>query len=1322
MTNQTNISEGQTDLPDTTATTGRVQVGGSVTGEIESGSDRDSYGVELVAGRTYRIDLEGADTNAGTLSDPALRWIKNAAGTGFQGTNDDDGGTDNNARQEFTPTESGTYYLSARGEDGETGTYTLSVTDITPNRAPSFAESGYAFDLAENEDGSGTAVALGTVSATDPERTALTYSIVSGNGGGLFAIEAATGALTYVGSGEDYESGTTSHTLTLRASDGDLHGDTSVTVNVTAVNEAPSFAESSYAFDLAENEDGSGTAVALGTVSATDPERTTLTYSIASGNGGGLFAIDSGTGALTYVGSGEDYESETTSHTLTLRASDGDLHADTSVTVNVTAVNEAPSFAESSYAFDLAENEDGSGTAVALGTVSATDPERTTLTYSIASGNGGGLFAIDSGTGALTYVGSGEDYESGTTSHTLTVRASDGELHGDTSVTVSITDVEEQTQTQTQTQTQQQTVTQSQETTDLPDTTATTGRVQVGGSVTGSIESGSDRDSYGVELVAGRTYRIDLEGADTNAGTLSDPALRWIKNAAGTGFKGTNDNDGGTDNNARQEFEPTQSGTYYLSVRGEDGETGTYTLTVTDITPNRAPSFAESSYAFDLAENEDGSGTAVALGTVSATDPERTALTYSIVSGNGGGLFAIDSGTGALTYVGSGEDYESGTTSHTLTLRASDGSLHGDTSVTVNVTAVNEAPSFAESSYAFDLAENEDGSGTAVALGTVSATDPERTTLTYSIASGNEGSLFAVDSGTGALTYVGSGEDYESGTTSHTLTLRASDGNLHGDTSVTVNVTDVDEQETQQQTTLTSVSEAPGTDFSDSRAGSIGRVLVGESATGYIATPVREWIDLGHGIQYYGARSDRDVFEVTLEAGTPYQVDLEGARTGAGTLRDPYLRGIYDSNGYLVSFTSDDDGGVGRNSRVAFEPETGGTYYISAGAYGSGSGTYRLSLKEISDDDYADGTDTTGTVTVGGSATGKIGHLNDRDWFAVTVDAGKAYWVDLKGSGTGALGDPYLRGIRDSDGNLINNTSNDNIYETVSFGTNLNSRVLFLPDADGTYYIDAGASGGSAGTYRLSVTEINDEYSSGTDTTGAITVGGSAVTSKIEYEDDRDWFEVTFEANTEYRIDLKNTGSPLSWQPKLHGIHDSEGNLIAGTSRSDGGESGDSRVFFEAKTAGTYYIAAGSAWEFASTETVGHYSISATEVNDDDRSADTSTTGTVAAGGSATGEIEREGDRDWFKIELDADESYRIDLKGVHTNSGTLSDPFIAGIYNSDGDLIANTSDDDSGTGRDAQLVFDPTADGDYYIAVGGWERLFGSAIGTYELSVDLIA
>ena len=101
--------------------------------------------------------------------------------------------------------------------------------------APAFDQRSYAFDLAENTDGSTDRISLGTVSATDQDGSSVTYSIEGGNAAGLFEIDAASGELFYTGGGEDYETGSTSFELTVRASDGDQTTDTGVTVNVTDV-------------------------------------------------------------------------------------------------------------------------------------------------------------------------------------------------------------------------------------------------------------------------------------------------------------------------------------------------------------------------------------------------------------------------------------------------------------------------------------------------------------------------------------------------------------------------------------------------------------------------------------------------------------------------------------------------------------------------------------------------------------------------------------------------------------------------------------------------------------------------------------------------------------------------------------------------------------------------------------------------------------------------------------------------------------------------------------------------------------------------------
>ena len=353
---------------------------------------------------------------------------------------------------------------------------------------------------------------------------------------------------------------------------------------------------------------------------------------------------------------------------------------------------------------------------------------------------------------------------------------------------------------------------------------------------------------------------------------------------------------------------------------------------MTQVSPpaQEAPAFDEQSYAFGLAENSDGSTARMSLGTVLAVDPEGVALSYSLEGGNGAGLFEIDAASGELFYTGAGEDFEAGTAPFELTVRASDGSLSTDTTVTVGVTDVQEAPAFGAQGYAFALAENTDGSTARVSLGTVSAVDPEGAALSYSLEGGNGAGLFEADAASGELFYTGTGEDFEAGTSPFELTVRASDGDLFTDTTVTVSVTDVYEGPSEEPVQQ-SVSEPEGQDFS-ANTSTDGRVAVGDSVTGNI-----------------GSARERDWFAVELEAGRTYRFDLMGSHTDDGELSDPYLRGIYDEDGDFIAKTRDDDDGLGRNSRETFTASEDGTHYVAAGAYGGYQGTYTLSVEEVVD-------------------------------------------------------------------------------------------------------------------------------------------------------------------------------------------------------------------------------------------------------------------------------------------------------------------------------------------------------------------------------------
>jgi Ca2+-binding RTX toxin-like protein len=106
-------------------------------------------------------------------------------------------------------------------------------------------------------------------------------------------------------------------------------------------------------------------------------------------------------------------------------------------------------------------------------------------------------------------------------------------------------------------------------------------------------------------------------------------------------------------------------------------------------------------------------------------------------------------------------------------------------------------------------------------------------------------------------------------------------------------------------------------------------------------------------------------------------------------------------------------------------------------------------------DDFADDITTTGTVTVGGSVTGRIetGTTIDRDWFAVEFEAGELYVIRIDDAhpGGSVLEDPFLRGIHDAAGTLLPRTMDDDS------GPNLDAFLWFEATVTGRHYISVGA-------------------------------------------------------------------------------------------------------------------------------------------------------------------------------------------------------------------------------------------------------------------------
>jgi len=1252
-----------------TGTTGTVAVGGSATGTIESDGDRDWFKVTLEAGRTYRFDLEGSYTEGGTLPDPVLYGIYDSKGAYVARTyNDNWAGP--NSRVGFSPSEDGTYYVEARAKSGKFGTYTLSVADIT---------NAYGDDHAAGTGTAGTVAVGGSVMGEIEVVGDRDWIAVTLEAGKTYQFDL---------DGSPFPPG---NPFLSDPYLGGIHDADGKPIAGTAEDDdAPSW-ESRVRFTPAE--DG------------------TYFVEVSSGNGG------TGPYELSVNEVPDDDYAEGTATT-------GRVAVGGSTTGEIESGGDEDWFAvtleaDKVYRIDLEGASTGRGTLV--------NPYLSTMRDATGGPTGGYADGGGRGDNARLAFKPSED---GT--YYVVARASGIYERG--TYTLSVSDIT------------------AEAADDYSDGTDTAGTVAVGGSATGEIEVYGDRDWFAVTLEAGKKYQFDLEKLLTYRNTLWDPYLHGIHDAGGALIAGTTNDDTPFTKDSRVTFTPSEDGTYYVAAGGYF-DIGPYRLSVTEVTPRPTPvpPPPDPGPGGDYADDSSGTpGTVAVGGSVSGSIQTDSDEDWFAVTLEADKVYRIDlegasTGQGTLTHpylagiftrlsplthwVG-GRDYRSGEGDnsrqffspladgvHYVVADGYRGSMGTYTlsvtevaagagmpttvavggSVTGEVATAGDRDWFAvkleaDKKYRFDLEGINTGRGTLHdpylyeirdARGKTVGSDPWGDTDDHV---GGEGLNARMDITAHFFTAREEGYYY----------VQAGGHESHFGT-YTLSVTDI----------TNGVPPLPPDDYSADTS-TTGTVAVGGSVTGNIEPDDDTAIERDH-----------DWFAVTLEAGRTYRFDLEGTPAGKGGLWDPELHGIHDAGGSLIHSTMDDDGGEGFNSRVAFSPDEDGTYYVAAG--GNYKGTYTLSVTDVTPkpaDDYAADTGTTGTVAVGGSATGELETADDRDWFTVTLEAGKTYQIDLEGFWTdgGTLSDPYLRGIHDAKGTLIAGTQSD------GGGAGRNALVLFTPSESGTHYVAAGAKGPPPGTYRLSVSEVvasaPDDYSADTGTTGAVAVGGSA-TGEIDPAGDRDWFAVTLEAGKTYRLDLEggSTGQGTLGDPYLRGIHDATGTLIDGTANDDGSAGYNSRVIFTPDKAGTYYVAAGA---FGGGE--GSYTLSVAEVEagagdraGDDYSADASTTGTVAVGGSVHAGIGTASDRDWFAVTLEAGKTYQVEMEGFWTGGGTLYDPYLRGIYDADGSPIGATASDGGGAGRNALVLFTPDASGTYYVSAGA----VGGLPGTYRLSVS---
>ncbi len=238
-----------------------------------------------------------------------------------------------------------------------------------------------------------------------------------------------------------------------------------------------------------------------------------------------------------------------------------------------------------------------------------------------------------------------------------------------------------------------------------------------------------------------------------------------------------------------------------------------------------------------------------------------------------------------------------------------------------------------------------------------------------------------------------------------------------------------------------------------------------------------------------------------------------------------------------------------------------------------------------------------------------------------------------------------------------------------------------------------------------------DDFGNTPGSAGLLAVNG-AIAGEIEQAGDQDWFAVELEQGASYRFNMRGDSSDNgTLSDGILLIRDSEGSVLAYNNNSGIGT--DARLSFTAEESGTFFLDARGVGDEIGTYVVDADLWSAPPPppvgGDDDVGNTPETAGTLELGQELTGTIENKNDHDWFAVELEAGQNYRLIMRGEPSDGGTLADAYLA-LRDGDGDVLK--SNNNSGIGTDARMSFTAEETGTHYLDAGA----VGDHTGTYTV------
>jgi len=744
---------------------------GDVIGDVDA-NDGDGFNEDQNV--TYSIiggnSIEGSDVTSVFAIDPD---------TGVITVNQPDG-VDHAKAAQFT--------LVVQADDGQldnntaTAEVVVTVSDVAPSQPEDIDSQD---DLVAENLPAGAEVGI-TVVSSDPGGSPVTFSLTN-DANGFFEIDASTGVVT-TSTVLNFEDSAT-HEITVIAEDanGTLSASRSFIVSVANVNDPPVVTIMPGERSTAEGSPITLSAADNNSFTISDEDASFLGITLTADNGAtitmpeGFQNLDgSGTSTVNFGSVVPDDKilaatfdgltitpvpgiGENITLTITVLdpgepgSTDGIDPISESLVISMIDINDAPVIT-SAAAVDAAENQ------TAVQTVTFTDPDAgDDHTFSITGGADAALFSVDAATGVLTFQAA-PDFEN----------PSDSDTDNDYEVEITVTDDGAVALTGSQTITV--TVTDANDAPVI--TSAASANVNEGDTAVLTVTA-SDQD-------AGDNLAFSISGGADAALFSIDPSTGALAFQAAPDFEAPADAD--TDNDHEVEVTATDDGTGAL--------TGSQLVTVTVVNVNDAPvvtapaaetTLEESPVTFSAANTnaitvDDVDSANLNVDLTATSTVELGALGGITINGGANGTNAV-SFTGSPASVNAALDgliytpSPNQTTGASLTIDVSDGALAASHTVTINITAVNDAP-VAQN----DAATTEEDTPVAIDV-LANDLDPDGDALVISIdAAPSSGTVILEEDGT--ITYTPEAGFF--GLDAFTYTI--SDGDLTAEASVSITV------------------------------------------------------------------------------------------------------------------------------------------------------------------------------------------------------------------------------------------------------------------------------------------------------------------------------------------------------------------------------------------------------------------------------------------------------------------------------------------------------------------------------------------------------